>query len=77
MSKFFSITLFGLLTMFLGNHPNSIAVLSRVWILDKELLQQAMIELYKKDPAISSNLLNLVQELRVSFFLLFLFRTVQ
>ena len=66
MSKYFSLTLFGLLTMFFGNHPNALPVLSRVWILDKELFQQAMIEVYKKDPAISSNLLNLVQELRAS-----------
>jgi hypothetical protein len=52
--------------MFFGNHPNSIAVLSRVWILDKELLQQTMIDVYKKDPSVSSNLLNIIQELRVS-----------
>ena len=51
--------------MFIAGHPNSVAVLSRVWALDKELLQSAMIDVHRKEPSLSSNMLNVIQELRV------------
>jgi hypothetical protein len=66
--KFFAPTLFGLLLMFIAGHQYSVAVLLRVWAFDKELLQQTMIDVHKKDPALASNMLNVVQELRVFKF---------
>ncbi|CAG8671517.1 10111_t:CDS:2, partial [Paraglomus occultum] len=53
------------LMMFLSGHSSGIFVLNLLWQLNSELFSEGCIELYNKDPANVSRILDLAQELKV------------